>query len=94
MADREVLYKDYSADSRVNVGVHYRSKNLGFTLVQWPHPRGVSPASQTLAGTGGTGWCHRLIRGSNDFTPTGSFASCSGTAGFPELVFVSTSASC
>ena len=49
MADREVLYEDDSADSRVNVSVRYRSKNLGFTLVRWAHPRGLPPASEALA---------------------------------------------
>ena len=57
MADREVLYEQGSTGSRVNVGIRYRSNNLGFALVRWANSGGVPTASEALAGAGETRWC-------------------------------------
>ena len=38
------------------VSICYCSSNLGLVLVCWPHPRGVSTASEALVSAGETGW--------------------------------------
>ena len=53
--DRKVLRGKSPAGSRRDVSIGYRSTNLSFALVRWPHPRGLPPAFQTLAGSGRVG---------------------------------------
>jgi hypothetical protein len=55
MADREVLFREDSTASRIPISIGYRSTNLRFAVVRWPHPRGLPAASEALAGAGGTG---------------------------------------
>jgi hypothetical protein len=61
LADREVLFGEDSAAYRPNVGIRHREENQRIPLVRWPHPRGLPPASEALAGVGGTSESSELV---------------------------------
>jgi hypothetical protein len=55
MADWNVLCREDSAASHFDVSISYRSTPLRFAVARWTSPRGLSAASEALAGAGETG---------------------------------------
>jgi hypothetical protein len=51
LADREVLFREDSTTSCLDLGISYWSTNLRFALVRWPPSRGLSAASEAMAST-------------------------------------------
>jgi hypothetical protein len=62
-ADRDVLYDEGSAGSRLNVSVSHCSQNLGFALVRKSDSTRLPPASEALESSGRTSWIFSTYEG-------------------------------
>jgi hypothetical protein len=50
------LSSGYSTVDIRRLDIRRHVGDLGFALVRWPHPRGVPPAFEALAGVGACSW--------------------------------------